>query len=257
MNKRRLLEGVKWAAVLAIVGVVLGFSVAEKRSATCRELKVTVEHMSGHYFIDEAIISRRIFDLGHPIIGVALDSLRLERMRRSIMEFPSVKDADVYTTVDGTLRVNVSQRKPYFRVVSTTGSGFYIDTDGQPMPLSTRYSARVPVVVGNFDVDLRNRHAVYTPDARMQATITLMDYLHSDGFWLAQTEHIIVNSLAEFELVPRVGSARIVLGQSTDLDAKFNRLKAFYLEMTHKNNLNKYKRINVKYRDQVVCERFF
>lgn len=255
MTKKRLRECIKWAAVLAIVGVVFGFSVAEQRSATCRELKVSVEHMSGHYFIDEAAISRRIFDLGHPIIGIALDSLRLDQMRRSILEFPSVKDADVYTTVDGTLRVNVSQRKPYFRVVSTSGTGFYIDTDGRPMPLSTKYSARVPVVVGDFNVDLRNRDAIYTPDARMLATLELLHYLHEDEFWLAQTEHIIVNQRSEFELVPRVGSARIVLGTSTDLEGKFLRLKAFYIEMAHKNNLNKYKRINVKYRDQVVCER--
>jgi cell division protein FtsQ len=61
----------------------------------------------------------------------------------------------------------------------------------------------------------------------------------------------------EFEIVPRVGSARIVVGKPIELNAKFDRLKAFYLAMAAKDNINKYKRINLKYRDQVVCERFF
>ncbi|MCH2197568.1 MAG: hypothetical protein MK081_02210 [Flavobacteriales bacterium] len=58
-------------------------------------------------------------------------------------------------------------------------------------------------------------------------------------------------------MIPRVGRAEIIIGDETELDSKLRRLKAFMKEMSHKNNLNKYKRINVKYRDQVVCERFY
>ena len=67
----------------------------------------------------------------------------------------------------------------------------------------------------------------------------------------------MVDANGDFVMIPRVGRAEIIIGDETELDSKLRRLKAFMKEMSHKNNLNKYKRINVKYRDQVVCERFY
>ncbi|MFT5921047.1 MAG: cell division protein FtsQ, partial [Flavobacteriales bacterium] len=94
-------------------------------------------------------------------------------------------------------------------------------------------------------------------NALLEEAYRLFQFLETDPLWSAQTEHIVVDKNHEFELIPRVGTARILIGKPVELEDKFKRLKAFYLEMAHNNNINKYKRINVKYRDQVVCERYY
>lgn len=257
MKKKRIVEAIKWAASIALVLVVLGFSAGERRSAHCRSMEVQVEQLSGVYFIDESTVIRRTFDLGDPIIGTHIDSLNLRRIRSAILDLPSVKDASVYVRVDGQLMVNVLQRRPLFRVIGTDTPGYYIDTEGKPMPLSPNYSARVPAVTGAIPTTLELDHASLIGHPRIAATLELVRFIEAHPFWSAQTEHIVVLATGEFELIPRVGAARIQLGDATDLATKFNRLQAFYQTMAHQNNLNKYKRINVKYREQVVCERYF
>lgn len=257
MKKKQIVEALKWTASIALVLVVLGFSAGDRRHAHCRAMEVEVEQLSGVYFIDESTVIRRIFDLGDPIIGTSVDSLNLRRIRRAILDLPSVKDASVYARVDGKLMVNVTQRRPLFRVIGTQTAGYYIDTEGKPMPLSPNYSARVPVITGALPTSLEVDAATLAEHPRILATLELVHFIEAHPFWSAQTEHIVVLANGEFEIVPRVGTARIQIGDVTDLATKFNRLQAFYQTMVHQNNLNKYKRINVKYRDQVVCERYF
>lgn len=257
MKRKQIIEALKWTASVALVLVALGFSAGERRDAHCRAMEVHVEQLSGVYFIDESTVIRRIFDLGDPIIGTSVDSLNLRRIRRAILDLPSVKDASVYVRVDGRLVVNVTQRRPLFRVIGTQAAGYYIDTEGKPMPLSSNYSARVPVVTGALPVSMEADPRELTEHPRIISTVALVNFIEAHPFWSAQTEHIVVQSNGEYELIPRVGAARIQLGDTSDLSAKFSRLQAFYQTMAHQNNLNKYKRINVKYRDQVVCERYF
>lgn len=257
MSKNRIRESLKWLATLAVVLMVLGFAADDRRQSVCRTLDVSVEELSGIYFIDETSVIERVFDLGDPIIGTPIDSLNLRKIRRAIVELPSVKDATVYARVDGKLAVQVTQRRPLFRVIGNGHAGYYVDTEGKPMPLSGNYSARVPVVTGAIPTDFYRDPVKLAENERLKETFGLVKFLEKDPFWSAQTEHIVILPNGEFELIPRVGSARIHIGKSVDLEDKFKRLKVFYLNMAANNNINQYKKINVKYRDQVVCERFF
>lgn len=256
MKRKQVLDIVKWTLLVGAVVVVFGFSTGERRTSVCRSLEVNVEHVSGVYFIDESVVIRRIFDLGEPIVGAPLAEINLSRIRRAICEMPSVKEATVYPRIDGRLMVNITQRRPLFRVIGTGSAGYYIDTQGKPMPLSSNHSANVPVVTGKLPIDLSHPEAVAAHPG-IEHAFSLVQYIEAHSFISSLTEHLIHLGEGEFELVPRVGSARILIGQATDLDSKFERLQAFYLTMTAHNNINKYKRINLKYRDQVVCERFF
>lgn len=257
MNRKSIKLAIKWVFTLAVVLVVFGFSGESRRHARCHKIDINVERISGMYFIDENTITEQLFSLGQLIIGAPLDSLQLQRMQASIMQLPSVKEAEVYATVDGVLKIAVTQRKPLFRVISRSGDSYYIDEAGLPMPLSKHYSAHVHVLTGEVKVSFAENPSAVADDPVIEDAYTLMQYIANDAFWSAQTEHLHVDSRGEFVLIPRVGIARIHLGNASQLDVKLTKLKVFYKEMALKNNLNKYKSINVKYRDQVVCERFF
>ena len=255
--KNNIKHIILWSGTLVIALVLFGFASSSHKSAVCWKMDIEVEHLSGLYFIDNTSIEERILDLGDPIVGSKLEAIRVDKIRQRLIDLPSVKSAEVYHTVDGILKVNVTQRTPLFRVINAEGESYYVDTDGGRMPLSQHYTARVPVLTGNITTPYAEA-ASSTEEVNLLAeAYELIQFIENDGLWSAQTEHIVVDSNNEFELIPRVGSARILIGKPTELPEKFKRLKAFYLEMAHNNNINKYKRINVKYRDQVVCERYF
>jgi cell division protein FtsQ len=59
----------------------------------------------------------------------------------------------------------------------------------------------------------------------------------------------------DLELIPRVGNHTIILGNVSDLQEKFNKLMIFYKEAMPKVGWNKYKTLNLKYKNQIVCKK--
>ena len=62
-----------------------------------------------------------------------------------------------------------------------------------------------------------------------------------------------MNANGDMELVPRVGDHTILIGDDQQIHEKFEKLFLFYMEGLNKAGWNKYKVINLKYKDQVVC----
>jgi cell division protein FtsQ len=255
--KGQLKHIVLWVILVGTVAVLAGFARADRSEQRCWRLDIDVEHLSGLYFIDDASVREHILNLGDPIVGSRLDSLHTDEIRSALKRLPSVKEATVYTTVDGRLQVDVTQRSPLFRVWNNKNESYYVDCEGKRMPLSKQYTARVPVLTGNISTPFAPGAASEAEENKLNEAFALFSFIEADPFWAAQTEHIYINDEGDFVMIPRVGHCEIVLGDTTNLNAKFKRLKIFLHEISHSNNLNKYKRVNVKYRDQVVCERYF
>jgi cell division protein FtsQ len=56
-------------------------------------------------------------------------------------------------------------------------------------------------------------------------------------------------------MVPRVGNHIIELGKAENYREKFNNLLVFYREAMPKAGWDRYKRVNIEYKGQVVCQR--
>lgn len=255
--KKNIRNIVIWCSLVLLVTVLAGFANADRERERCWRLDIEVEQLSGLYFIDEASVREHILNLGDAVVGSRIDSLQIDPIRKALLKLPSVKNATVYTTVDGRLYVNVTQRKPLFRVFNKRGESYYVDTEGKRMPLSKQYTARVPVLTGEVTTPFAPGAASENEERTLEAAIHLFNHIENDPFWSAQTEHVALNSEGDFVIIPRIGHCTMVIGDTADLSSKFRRLHAFLLDIAHKSNLNQYKSINVKYRDQVVCERYF
>ena len=82
----------------------------------------------------------------------------------------------------------------------------------------------------------------------------LAKYLASDSLMSGLITQAYVNEEREIELYPAVGNQKIIFGDATGIEDKFEKLKTFYKEgLNSINNWNKYSTINLKYKNQVVC----
>ena len=61
------------------------------------------------------------------------------------------------------------------------------------------------------------------------------------------------NLEGDFELVPRIGAQRILIGDGSDLDQRFGKLRIFYEKGIPKADWRRYSCIDVRFADQVVC----
>jgi cell division protein FtsQ len=162
--------------------------------------------------------------------------------------------------MDGALHARVKQRIPIVRVFNLDGSSFYIDQEGWTMPTSTSYTARVLVVTGllNEPGAKNGVYSVFATDSiktafRSDDIHRLATFISADPFWRALIDQVVVTADGEFELIPRIGAQRVLLGDGSALQQRFEKLKVFYDKGIPKADWRRYSRIDLRFADQVVC----
>lgn len=256
---RRILKPVGILSALILMLVVLGFVERTADRTPVAGLDIRVKGAEGMHFIDEERIKREVMDMGE-VVGAPRGNVDLGRIEQRLRNIPWVAQAEVFHTHDGVLHVRVVQRIPIARVLDHDGPGFYICEDGHTMPTSTEWTARVPVVVGAWhEAGVRHGvHNVFASDSLMEAGLsddihTLVTHLRSDPFLHALVDQIVVNAEGEFELIPRVGGHRILIGDATDLENRFEKLKLFHEKGIHQSGWRKYGRVDLRFAGQIVC----
>ena len=154
---------------------------------------------------------------------------------------PRIKNVECYKTPSGAVCIEITQREPILRVMNN-GQGYYIDREGEIMPVSPSFTTYVPVATGAVDETLA-KGALY--DFAL--------FLRKNAFWNAQIEQIYVDYNEDIELIPRVGNHVILLGKLDNYEFKLNKLLSLYKNGFSRTGWNCYRQINLKYDDQVVC----
>jgi cell division protein FtsQ len=252
-----------WTALVVVFVVSVGFTGQRREAMTCSGVQVHIDDTIGHSFVQVTDIESIIRDKYGIIEGRPLHAINTALLESIIRNNPFVKTAEVFSSIDGKLYVEVIQRTPIVRVINQLGESFYIDEQGTFMPLSGQYTARVPVANGYlFDREAERNIIQYSEEQRADTSIKrsridevfrVAQFLQSEPFWQAQAEQLYVNLNGDIELVPRVGNHTILLGDASRLEEKFRNLKWFYREELNKKGWGEYKTINLKYHDQVVA----
>lgn len=225
---------------LILLGGLMFRSAMLRTETTCTALEVEIFPDNEMQFISKDLIYKLLVNDDTTVLGYRTDSLSLKSIEETIEENPSVKDATVYYDLNGVLGVDVEQRKPMVRIHGTN-EAFYLDEDGSKMPLSERYTARVITVSG------------YQPEDKCDEIYKLVKFINGDKLLKAQIVGIFVNKDKEYVLLPSVGTHRILLGDISSLEDKFENLKHSYLKIFEKYGWDYYSLINLKYENQVVC----
>ncbi|OYY04309.1 MAG: cell division protein FtsQ, partial [Sphingobacteriia bacterium 35-40-5] len=167
---------------------------------------------------------------------------------------PFIEFAKVYADMTGVIHVQIRQREPVLRVVNMANLHFYIDGNGNKIPLSDNYTAKVLVASGLIEEDFSGRvDTLKTKMARDLFRTAL--FIRSDTLWDNQIEQLFVDLKGDIEMVPRVGGHKIILGSADSLQIKFRNLLVFYKKAIPKVGWDTYKTINLKYANQIVCEK--
>lgn len=253
MNWKNILYGVLW--VLALSGLVftLGFVESRQDKVLCKDIRIDINYRSGNFFVEKEDVDRVLYR-NDSILNKPLKYINVDTLEKAIRKNPFVEDAEVFTDLTGDLRVEVKQRKPVLRIINDMYRSFYIDDRGLKMPLSDKYTSRVIVANGHISERFGTIDTLQTTLAKDLYKLAL--FILEDEFWTAQIEQVYVNEKNDMELVPRVGNHRIIIGDATDLEEKFNNLMIFYTRALPKIGWNTYSDINIKFKNQIVCTKY-
>jgi cell division protein FtsQ len=151
-----------------------------------------------------------------------------------------IQKANVFVSVDGVLKAVVKQKTPVGRVFDEGGS-FYIDYEGNKMPLSANYTARVPLLSGEITV------------VKKEKLSEVLRMINEDEFLKKNIIGVQVLTNGSLIMANRNYDFQIDFGRAINIEKKFRNYKAFFQKAVSDSTLKKYKKINLKFTKQVVC----
>lgn len=238
-----------WVVSLAGLVVLMSFIGTKKAGVVCKDVKIYIP--GNQFFIDRQEIDNILGIHAHELVGKRLDSINIHALEARLKANPFIEYAKVYEDMDGIITVEISQRQPILRIINRYNQDFYVDEHGLKLPLSANFTARVLAANGFIDEVLgKTIDTLKTPVAK--EVFQTADFIRKDTLWNAQFAEIYVQKDGDIELIPRVGSNRILIGNADSLDIKFRNLLAFYKQAIPNAGWDAYKEINLKYCNQVI-----
>jgi cell division protein FtsQ len=190
-------------------------------------------------FVTHKTVNKLLIQNQQTVTNVPKEILDLNGLENRLKSNAMIKTAEVYLAIDGKVRADVIQRKPIARV--NTNASYYIDDEGEYMPLSINFTAHVPLVTGAIEKN------------NLINVFTIASKIVNDEFLKAHIVEIHQNQDQTIVLKTRVFDFEIELGDLKELDKKINNLKAFYQKAKKDETLNKYRTVNLEFNNQVVC----
>ena len=242
-----------WLSIGAGTVVLLVAAIQRKDANECTGVDITIKGVSNNFFVDKNDIMNTITAItdGKPV-GKSVGSFDLQAMEKTLQKNTWVKNAQLFFDNNERLQVNVLEREPVARIFTNSGTTFYIDSSRAMLPLSEKFSARLPVFT-NFPSD---KKVLLKVDSNLLRDILIISTaIQQDSFHMAMIDQVDITPQRTFEMIPKFGNTIIVFGDAKNAAEKFARLKLFYKKVVVKAGWNKYSEINVQYKDQVVAKR--
>jgi cell division protein FtsQ len=227
--------------IFLISFVLIGlYAFTNKRNNTRIVEGITLEFTSkDNLYTNYAAVNKLLILKNKGQLKQPKEKVALSTIEQWLNEDPMLQNATVYMTVDGVLRALLTQKIPVARVL--TDSVFYLDEQGDVMPLSEFHSARVPIITGNLSKkSLEDCHK-------------LVVFIAQDVFLTKNIVGIEVQSEKHYTLKCRMEDFDVVWGDAQELQEKTSKLKAFYNKAINDQSLAKYKLVDVRFKNQVVA----
>ena len=248
----------KWlftiGGLLSLFGLI-AFTEIRHGQKHVRAVIIRLDQIEGHQFLTRRDVMGYLTNGGaDPIIGKDYKEVDFRQLEKRLQNHGLVKKCQVSRDLTGDLLVVIEQPRPLARLmVASDGvravSGQYVSEEGRFFPISMNYSARVPILTGNYF--RQNRSLI---SERNRPLLDLLKRIHDDPFWRAQITELAVDEQGEVIMWPQMGNHQIEFGPPTDLDAKFKKLKLVYTDVLPAKGWDRYSRVSVQYRNQLVCE---
>ena len=228
-----------WGKILLVLILISSIGIfyasnMKNNSRIINKINVKITPNPSHF-----ISADSIQDSINKYILTSKDSISLSRIEQEIDKNTFIEKSQVYMKIGQELNVDIKQKEPIARVI-TSDSIFYLDKNSNFMSLSKLKSSNVPVVFGFNE----------NSDLKYLTEISLI--IKKDEFLNKSISQIFIKDDKKIDLKMRGNNTIIEFGNNNRLKNKIQNLKAFYYRTISKNEIDKYKKINLRFENQVV-----
>ena len=221
--------------------VIVLFSFTSNRNENRKLTKTKVVFVGENAsFLKQETVNKLLIENNADASAIRKDKLDLNKLEKAVSSNQMVEESEVFVTIDGVLKAVVKQKTPIVRVFDGKRS-FYIDYKGNTMPLSANFTARVPLVLGV----IRKQNS--------EALAELFRKIYDDEFLKKNIIAIQIMPTGSLKMLNRNFDYQIDFGGAKNVDAKFQNYKAFFQKAVVDSSLYEYKKIDLRFTQQVIC----
>lgn len=232
-NKWRIL---KILVTVVLFGFLLSFSLKRFNNAKMENVSINMNQgKTPVYFVDEKDIKELVKQY-NPTRKIG--DINIPELEKKINLIPFVDSANVYLNLNGNLNVDIKQRVPAFRL-NKDGKDFYVDKKGVEFPISKNFSLPSMLVMGDVK------------PSEYEALGDLIEKIDKDDF--SKKYFIgITKEKEDYNLLTSDGNYKVEIGDLDNIDLKVRGFKTFVEKYLVDQNTQKYKKISLKYDNQIV-----
>jgi cell division protein FtsQ len=231
--------------------LVIVFAETRQAGRPCQGIVITIGDQDKQQFVEERDLLKRLAaNTTTPILGTPLQLLKTRNIENIVKTNNFVREGVAYKSWKGDLKISIIPRRPIARVIYSDQQSRYIDEDGVLLPLSNQYAARVLLMeVERGIVEDRLQERISGT-----ALLALLNYIDRDSFWRAQITYIHIDKKGKIVMHTQISKQRVEFGSPEAMEEKLAKLKLFYKQIIPIKGWNAYKRVNVEFDNQIVCE---
>ena len=196
---------------------------------------------SQHLFITHQQVNNLLIQKLGQTSTVLKERLDLNKIERVFDLHKMIEKAQVYTKVDGQLHLEIKQKTPIARVIQDQ-THYYLDNNGNSMPLSTNYSAHLPLIKGIWNGKLKADY------------FEIIKLISEDTFLNNHITGILIQPDGKIQMTNRLFDYKIKLGHPNNFKSKIACYKAFLNHAYKSDKIKSYQTVNITFDNHVVCQ---
>ncbi len=231
-----------WSIGLITFLALISWSQGRYHDIRINSIELEFKNRFEKSFLDPSEIHEIITSNYGKIEGLLMLEINKALLEESIENHPTIAKAEVYSDLDGKLRIMLWQHEPLARVMKPNGS-HYLLKNGLKMPLSPHYSESVPLVSGALNAE------------RTKKIADFLESLKDEEYFANAFGALACDENENWTLYPQKGAFKIRLGKPEEIEKKLRKLRVFYEQAPLNEDINTIREIDLRYEGQLICRK--
>ncbi len=228
---------INFFSILIILVFLIILSQRRNSKNKMLNLKIDFKDKKGR-FLDPQMVNKLLIQRNDSKFLLREDMVDLKIFEDLLTSNPMIASANIFRTPQGILNIKIEERKPIVRIINDREE-FYLDNFGIKVPLSSNYSARVPIFYGQFEnklIELVNFVKLFSIDSFTKDEV--IDFRNFKNTYII--------GLRSFPF-------KVIWGNSSKYSQKVKKLKYLYSYLEGKDFL-KIEKVNLTFDKQIVLD---
>lgn len=251
---KKILSILVWIITAGGIVTLFIFSRSNYLSTPLKSISINIEGANGHEFVDKDTLLCEIGSICHISSKNTIGNINMLQVERHLNDNPWIEKSASYIGLDSVLYINLKEYEPALRVFNKSGESMYVTEQGVVFPTSDTYTPRVLIASGNFDfpTDTKINDSIYQNSGLADA-LYIRQAIQKDEFLQSCIGQLYRNNAGDFEITVNEIDAKVVLGDTCQVDSKLLKMKTFLKHKLGSEELDNYSKVNLKFKNQIVC----